>query len=372
MPSEARTSLFLGISRNLSIAFAAALVAGCGGAGGGGSHDAVPLVPQSVNRAVSAQAVTGKSVSAQQEDTLFPKSVSPASFKPVPMQKTAILPAGQVTSAASGITPDSIGALHFTQLSGDSSRVAVAPDGSIWALSDQPKGNVNKNVWHYVKGTWTNISGNGSRIAVGPTGTVYVVNGTTGDLWSWNGKNWVFLGGGARTVTTGSDGAVYILSNVDLVDDDSAIWKYLNGTWTQINGSGSQLANSFDPKTYTIPGVGTIAPKGFFLLNSAGENFYYSPGTGYVQFPGESSGVAAVPGGLFALNYPSAAGGEGFSFFDYATGLSTAQTGKAVLLASGPGSGGNGTQLDEVSVADLVSTASVVTASPTPSPTTSP
>jgi hypothetical protein len=268
-----------------------------------------------------------------------------------------------MANAARSIAPQAVGALTWSQLSGESSKVAIAPDGSVWALSDQPTTSVNKNIWHYKSGTWTNISGNGSGIAVGPTGTVYVVNGTTGDVWAYNGSSWSYLGGGARAVTAGADGAVYILSNTGIVSGNSAVWKYLNGTWTQIAGSGSQLANSFDANSYTVPGVGMIAPKGFFLLNATGEVFYNSPGTGYLQFPGEASGVAAVPGGLFELNYPAAAAGEGLSYFDYTTGDSSAEQHTGVFLAAGPGSGGTGTQLYEVSASDIVSTTSTVTVS---------
>jgi len=306
-------------------------------------------------------------LSAPQMSTSYPQSRSPASFKVAPMPQTRLLPASAIMSAvrpAGGLRPQSIGPLNWTQLSGYSSRVAVAPDGSIWALSDQPAGSINKNIWHYVNGSWTNISGNGASIAVGPAGTVYVVNGTSGDVYAYNGSGWSDLGGGARSVTTGEDGAVYILSNVNVVNGNSAIWKYANGTWTQQPGSGSLLAHSFDSNTYTVAGVGTIVPDGFFLVNSSGATYYYSPGAGYVQFPGASNGVAAVPGGLFELAYPASATGEGLTYFDYASATSTEEGGVGVSLAAGPGSGGTGTQLDEVSSSDIVYTTPVTSAGP--------
>jgi hypothetical protein len=299
---------------------------------------------------------------------MYPQSRSPASFKIAPMPQTKLLPASAMTivaaSVAGGRRPQSIGSLNWTQLSGYSSQVAVAPDGSIWALSDQPTGSINKNIWHFVNGTWTNISGNGASIAVGPTGSVYVVNGTSGDVYAYNGSSWSYLGGGARSVTTGDDGAVYILSNVNLVNGNSAVWKFANGTWTQQPGSGSLLASSFDTNTYTVAGVGTIVPDGYFLLNSSGATYYYSPGIGYVQFPGTSSGVAAVPGGLFELAYPASTGGESLAYFAYASATSTSEGSTGVSLAAGPGSGGTGTQLYEVSSADIVYSALVTTGGP--------
>jgi hypothetical protein len=293
-------------------------------------------------------------------DVTYPQSESPATFKVAPMPLTPIFPASVMVSSPRMLAPQSIGSLHWSQLSGDSSHVAVAPDGSIWALSDQPSGAVNKNIWHYVKGTWTNVSGVGASIAVGPTGTVYAVNGATGGVNAYNGSSWTYLGGGARSVTTGADGSVYILSNTNVVNGNSAIWKYAHGTWTQQPGSGSQLANSFDTATYTVSGVGTVVPNGYFLVNSNGGIYYDSPGIGYVQFPGTASGVAAVTGGFFALDYPASASGEGLAYFDYASAGLTAQSGLGVSLATGPGSGGAGTQLAEVNAQNLVWTTPVV------------
>jgi hypothetical protein len=258
-----------------------------------------------------------------------------------------------------GVIPQSIGGLNWAQINGESSQVAVAPDGSIWALSDEPLGSVNKNIWHRANNAWTNVSGNGSSIAVGPTGTVYVVNGTTNAVYSTsNGSSWTYLGGGARDVTAGADGSIYILSSTNVVSGNSAVWKYQSGTWTQQPGSGSLLQESFDPNTYAVAGVGTVAPNGYFLLNSSGAIYYYTPG-GYVQFPGSASGIGAIPGGFFELNYPSSTGGEGLAYFDYASAALTAESGAGVNLATGPGPSAAGTQLYVVNSSDMLWTTPV-------------
>jgi hypothetical protein len=102
---------------------------------------------------------------------------------------------------------------------------------------------------------------------------------------------------------------------------------------------------SFDPNTYSVSGVGTVAPEGYFALNSSGGIYYYSPGTGYVKFPGTASGIAGVIGGFFALKYPASAGGEGLSYFDYGSANFTSESGSGVRVATGAGSGGVGTEL---------------------------
>ncbi len=285
------------------------------------------------------------------------------------MPQTRILPSSAMGDNQGGVIPQSIGALNWGRITGESSQVAVAPDGSVWALSNDPLGSINKNIWHRANNAWTSVSGTGSSIAVGPTGTVYVVNGTSNDVYSTNngGSNWTYLGGGARYVTAGADGSIYILSSNNVVSGNSAIWKYASGTWTQQPGSGSLLQESFDPNTYAVAGVGTVVPNGYFLLNSTGAIYYYSPGIGYVQFPGSGSGIAAIPGGFFKLNYPASGGGEGLAYFDYASTTLTSEPGIGVNLAAGTRPDGLGTQLYEVNSSDILWTTPVSTTPAAPS-----
>jgi hypothetical protein len=270
------------------------------------------------------------------------------------------MPHGFAKASRARRTPQSVGTLAWSMLSGQSSQVAVAPDGSLWALSNQPSDSTDKTIWHDVDGRWTSIRGRASSIAVGPSGTVYSVNSETAGVYAYNGRGWKYIGGGARSITTGADGSLYILSSTE-VYGNSAIWTDKNGVWTQLTGMGSQLASSFDPNSYHVPGVGTIVPSGFFVINTLGVVYYWSPGIGYVELPGTTSGIAAVPGGIFELNAPASPNGEGLYYFDYATAAATPQSSYGgVALAAGPGSGGTGTQLYEVTASDLVWTTPIV------------
>jgi DNA-binding beta-propeller fold protein YncE len=294
---------------------------------------------------------------------LYPESQSPASFRVGPMPQTKELPTSAMRDAARDVSPQSIGTLQWTRVAGSAAGLAVAPDGSLWALSSSG-GGVNKSIWHYASGTWTNISGSAASIAIGSGGTLYAVNGTTGGVYAYNGTSWSSLGGGARWVTTGADGAVYVLSNAHVVNGNSAIWKYASGAWTQQPGSGSQLVGSFDPNAYAVTGVGSISPNGYFVLNSSGGIYYYSPGTGYVHVPGSASGLAPATGGLFALGYPPSASGEGLFYFDYGSAGWTAKPGSGVSVAAGAGAGGTGMQLDIINAAYAIWTAPVVSTGP--------
>jgi hypothetical protein len=322
------------------------LVAGCGG---GARDSTLPGIQGAQSTSTQSTSI----LSASEMNASYPESQSPASFTVAPMPLNQRLPASEMLNAVHGITPQSIGLLSWSKLPGSAIRVAGALDGSLWALSPSPAG-VNKSIWHYASGAWTNIPGSAASIAVGPTGTLYAVNGTTGGVYSYNGTSWSPLGGGANWVAAGADGAIYVLSNAHVVNGNSAIWKNAGGVWTQQPGSGSQLAGSFDSNTYTVAGVGTVAPNGYFVANSGGGIYYFSPGTGYVRFPGAASGIAPITGGVFALGYPPAAGGKGLYYFDYVSAGWTAEPGSGVTVASGAGTGGTGTQLYVVNAANAV------------------
>jgi streptogramin lyase len=269
-------------------------------------------------------------------NALYPPSRSPASIKAGPMPQTAKLPASAMTRRPNGALPQSLAALTWSQLPGVASSLAVGPDGSLWALSDVPAGP-DKYIWHYASGTWVNVPGLASSIAVDSSGTVYAVNSTSGGLYYYGNSIWTSLGGGAQWVTTGADYAVYVLSNSGSVDGNSAIWKYEIGAWTQQPGLGAQLEGSFDPQSHVISGVGTIAPNGYYVLTSSGTVYYYSPGTGYVKFPGSASSLAPAIGGLYALGFSSAGSHEDqpVSYFDYASPGWASKSGSGVRLAAG-------------------------------------
>lgn len=256
-----------------------------------------------------------------------PKSVSPGSIAAAPMAKTAILPA-----SAMAVRPQSaIQGVNWTQISGSATFIAAAPDGSIWALSSSPAG-ADKNIWHYANGAWTNISGLASRLAVAPDGTLYAIN-SGGGTFSYNAGTWTALGGGASAVTAATDGSIYVLSNGNAAGSDQAIWHYKNG-WSQVAGSGTSIAASWDTNGYTIPS-GALAAGGLYILNSGGGIYYENPNQSFVQIPGGASAIAATTiGGVFVLGYPADPNGNSIYYYDLNTPGWNTQGGAGVSIST--------------------------------------
>ena len=258
-----------------------------------------------------------------------------------------------------------IGPLTWSRLPGVVSKAAVAPDGTLWALSTSPAG-ANKYTLHYVNGRWISVAGPGATsIAVGPTGTLYAAsaaNSPTRGVYAYNGASWTSLGGaGLDRVAAGADGSVYALGVVADGAGNRAVWKR-NGTsgWVRQSTTGVLLAGSFAKNPYSVAGVGTVQPNGYFVLKASGAIYYYTAtGAAYVRFPGAASDVAPVSGGFFALAFPGAASGARLSYFDYASATVTPEPNAFASLAAGPGRGGPWTQLYAIDSAGTLRTTSI-------------
>lgn len=316
------------------LALTLVLLAGCGG---GGHNPAMPA-----GQAIGQGSAGGES--AQQMNALLPNSQSPATFTVAAMQATEIQPESAMAGLQQEITPQSVGSLTWRRMTGGATSLAVAPDGSLWALGAVAAG-ADRYLWHYADGHWTNIPGSATSIAVGPDGTLYTVKASSGGVYAYKGVSWRSLGGNASSVTTALDSSVYVLSKVKAVDGNSAIWKYKGGVWTQQPGAGAELAGSFDTNLYGVSGVGRVGPDGYFVVKAAGAVYYYSPGFGYVLFPGAASSVAPATGGVFALGYPTSSNGEEISYFGYGSAGWETGLGLATSLAADPRNGGTGPQL---------------------------
>ena len=140
------------------------------------------------------------------------------------MVATTILPPSAMRSAVREPL-SAIGGLSWTQMTGSASQVALAPDGSMWVLSDLPSGT-DKYIWHYASGTWTNISGEASAIAVRPDGTLYAIN-SLGAIYAYSGGAWTGIGGTGGSIGAGGDGSIYVTS---VGSGDQSLWRYAGGS----------------------------------------------------------------------------------------------------------------------------------------------
>jgi len=276
--------------------------------------------------ACSGHGAGGPLPSAPQMTT--PTSVSPATIAVAPMATTQIQPA----SAMQSVKPDLVlQGLGYSQIPGTATQVAASPDGTIWILSNGPAGP-DKYIWHYTTaGVWVNIGGLASQIAVAPDASLYAIN-SGGGTYRYKNNAWSGIGGGAVGITVASNGAVLVLSNDGHADH--AIWQYLNSAWTQKAGAGTQLAASWDWGSYTVPG-GTIAPGGFYIINSTGAIYYENTAGTFATLPGAAASIApTTAGGVFVLGYPANAGGTGVFYNDLATGAWSSQAGSGVSLSA--------------------------------------
>ncbi len=270
--------------------------------------------------------------SAPQSEMTTPQSVSPALIPSAPMAKTAILPASAMQSPV--LPASAVQDLSYAQIPGSATQLASGiSDGTLWALSTGPTGP-DKYIWHYDGTSWTNISGLASQIAVAPNGSLYAINSGGGTFKYTNGT-WTGLGGGASAITVGADGSVYVLSNGG-GSADKAIWHNVNGSWSQLAGSGTALAASWDTSGPYNGSSGAIFSGGVYILNSVGGIWYENSDGSFAQLPANASAIApSYSGGVFVLGYPANGAGNNIYYYDLNNPGWTAQPGTGVGIATG-------------------------------------
>jgi hypothetical protein len=269
------------------------------------------------------------------------------------MARTAILPSSAMRSPIHSDIP--VSSLSWSQVPGTATAVAASPDGSLWALSDQPAG-ADKYIWHYANGTWTNIPGLASQITAAQDNSLWAIN-SSGGIYQYASGTWTPLGGGAsNSISADTSGGIYVLSNGGS-GADKAIWHYTTANgWVQQSGSGTALATNFDTNSHTpgAGGSGTINPGGFYILNSVGAIWYENADNSFAQLPGSASGIAPTSnGGYFALGYPTAQAGNQIYYYDLDNPGYTAESGSGLLSISA------NTNLYVVSPSNAIYTASL-------------
>lgn len=256
----------------------------------------------------------------------MPKSISPGTIKAPPMAITGPRSAQTMNARSPKST---IGAAQWVQLVGGASQISAAGDGTFWALSpDGPNGGLNspdKYIWHNLNGTWINVGGAAAHISAATDGSLWVVNSLGGIYHNVYGV-WFALSGGAKDISVAPDGSIFVLGNSP---GDAAIYHF-NGVWTQFAGAGTTIAANPDLGTH-----GLYGPGGFWVTNSFGEIYNYTPGVGYTKLSGKAAQIAPTRnGGIFVLGFPLNSAGNPLYYNDLDTGTWTQIPGGAINLAT--------------------------------------
>ena len=251
-----------------------------------------------------------------------------------------------------------IGAAQWVQLTGGAAQISAAGDGSFWVLSpDGPSGGLNaadKYIYHNVNGVWTNVGGAAAHISAAQDGSLWVVNSLGGIYHNIN-NTWYAIAGGAKDISVVPDGTIYVISKAP---GNAGIYHYDGTNWTQLPGGGTTIAASPDSANHGIFTAG-----GFWVTNSFGEIYYYSPGTGYTQLSGKAAQIAPTKnGGIFVLGYPVSSSGNPLYYNNLDTGVWTQIPGGAVNLAT------DTTNLYAIGGSGGIYRTPVIAAQPTPSP----
>lgn len=195
--------------------------------------------------APSATQPTAQSETAPEAKATAPSAskVTAATSSPSDKKTPSVTPGnGGGTTDPASITSDQ--ALTFTNTRETAERLAIGPDGSVFALAG---GGVIKR-WNNTRKRFEDFPGQLVRLAVGPTGHPWGVS-SFGRVFRHDGQNWQqIVGATASDITVGADGTVISAD----AESNLARLNPLTGLFERINGRGLQVAVAPDGTPWTI------------------------------------------------------------------------------------------------------------------------
>ena len=128
----------------------------------------------------------------------------------------------------------------WSVLPGLAREIAVGADGSVWCLSSflTPSGDSTIHVWNGQD--WNHVDGAGVKIAVGPDGQPWLLN-SLGNVFRRRGEQWDLMPGLAREIAIGVDDSVWCLSSFLTPSADSTIHVWNGSDWDQVPGAGVRI-----------------------------------------------------------------------------------------------------------------------------------
>ena len=101
-------------------------------------------------------------------------------------------------------------------------------------------------IYQYVGGgpVWQAVPGGADHVAVAPDGTLWAVQ-TNGDIYHYVSPNWISIPGKAKQVSVGYDGTVYALGLTGVAGGFS-MYRYVGGAavWQSIPGGALEVVGA--------------------------------------------------------------------------------------------------------------------------------
>jgi hypothetical protein len=225
------------------------------------------------------------------------------------MQYHAQLPASAMVGLPVGRQPQSTGrhtsseAWNWNPIPANASQVAIAPDGTLWALATNGPNATDKYIWHYAGGGWVNLPGAyGVQIAIAPDGSLWDVT-AGGGVWHYLNGAWSSIGGAVSSITVDRSGNVWATAT-----SNQYVWEYSNGFWHNqpSYGFGVRVASNPDNSLYVLSSGGAI----WDFVSFAG--YFLCKGSGAVD-------ITPKPGGLGFYILSGLAGGQ-YQIWDFTSG----------------------------------------------------
>jgi hypothetical protein len=144
--------------------------------------------------------------------------------------------------------------IDFTRIPGQARSIGVGANGATWVIGwGKAAGSENYDIWRWAGTQWQKNSGSGVKIAVDPAGNALIVN-SIGDIWRYTfagNPPWeklppiITAAGPVRTasdIAVGPKGEIWILGFSQPAGENQPIYRWTNGAWELLSGSGVQIA----------------------------------------------------------------------------------------------------------------------------------
>jgi Tectonin domain len=188
--------------------------------------------------------------------------------------------------------------LAWIQQPGAAIDIGIGLNGAVWVIGTDPVPG-GYGVYYWNGSDWNSAGGGGVRIAVAPDGTPWVVS-DVGNIYVLSGGNWQQLPGAATDIGVGTNGAVWAIGT-DPVAGGYGIYYWNGSDWNSAGGGGVRIAVSHDGTPWVVNDVGNI-----FILS----------GGNWQQLPGAAIDIGIAINTAWVIGTNPVVGGYGIYYWE--------------------------------------------------------